>query len=367
MIVLTKQGGGDGCGIGALAFLGAAAAAVALAPAPAHAQIIELANDSLDPAVGGIISCPCFIRDEEAAAWLDVPCDGVVRAVRVYWESLLGGTPPEALPHDVVVYREGVYPEPGEEVARVTSADFGAVTPGSFQDLPLVDPSTGQGGVAVAAGERIVVSVVFNRNAAEIDQLSTNMDFDGVTPGANAVFSPGIGWRTAESVSVPGDWVLRAEVVCVEEGIGACCLPEESPAGSGGIAGGCVDVAGGAACGELGGSYQGDGAPCALIDCALGVGACCLGARCARVAAAGCAALDGAWTGPGSECPDACAGLCVGDLDGDGLTDVSDFFILATTFGQTVDYAAGGDLDGNARVDVADFFILAQDFGCRND
>jgi len=55
---------------------------------------------------------------------------------------------------------------------------------------------------------------------------------------------------------------------------------------------------------------------------------------------------------------------CDGDVDGDGDTNVSDFNILASHFGQTVPNGTNGDLTGDGVVDVADFNILAGDFGC---
>ncbi len=55
---------------------------------------------------------------------------------------------------------------------------------------------------------------------------------------------------------------------------------------------------------------------------------------------------------------------CVGDLNGDGFTNVFDFAIFAGNFGMTVPPNTGGDLDGNGTVNVFDFAIFAADFGC---
>ena len=55
---------------------------------------------------------------------------------------------------------------------------------------------------------------------------------------------------------------------------------------------------------------------------------------------------------------------CVGDLDGDGSTNVFDFAILATNFGTAVPPNTGGDLDGDGFVTVFDFAIFAANFGC---
>lgn len=56
---------------------------------------------------------------------------------------------------------------------------------------------------------------------------------------------------------------------------------------------------------------------------------------------------------------------CVGDLDGDGKTNVFDFGIFAINFGTTTGATHDqGDLDGNGAVNVFDFGIFAIDFGC---
>jgi hypothetical protein len=55
---------------------------------------------------------------------------------------------------------------------------------------------------------------------------------------------------------------------------------------------------------------------------------------------------------------------CDGDITGDGRTNISDFAILAGTFGQTVPASTGGDLSGDGLVNIIDFNILAGDFGC---
>ncbi|MEW6754821.1 MAG: choice-of-anchor D domain-containing protein, partial [Candidatus Latescibacterota bacterium] len=59
---------------------------------------------------------------------------------------------------------------------------------------------------------------------------------------------------------------------------------------------------------------------------------------------------------------------CVGDLDGNGEVDFTDFFLFADAFGRppTGSYAAG-DLDGDGAIDFSDFFVFADAFGrtCR--
>ena len=54
---------------------------------------------------------------------------------------------------------------------------------------------------------------------------------------------------------------------------------------------------------------------------------------------------------------------CVGDVNGDGRTDLADLGILLADFGCTGGSCAG-DLDGDGDTDLADLGILLADFGC---
>jgi hypothetical protein len=58
------------------------------------------------------------------------------------------------------------------------------------------------------------------------------------------------------------------------------------------------------------------------------------------------------------------APACAGDITGDGVTNASDFTVLAGFFGQTVAPGEFGDLNSDGLVNAADFVILAGDFGC---
>ena len=51
------------------------------------------------------------------------------------------------------------------------------------------------------------------------------------------------------------------------------------------------------------------------------------------------------------------------DIDRDGRVGFSDFIILATNFGQSVDVGTNGDLNESGTVDFADFLLLAAEFG----
>ncbi|MEO1128113.1 MAG: dockerin type I domain-containing protein [Planctomycetota bacterium] len=62
--------------------------------------------------------------------------------------------------------------------------------------------------------------------------------------------------------------------------------------------------------------------------------------------------------------------LCVGDVNGNGATDLTDFTLLAQNFGATgLPSGSGqsrplGDLNDDGNINLSDFTILASDFGC---
>jgi hypothetical protein len=53
------------------------------------------------------------------------------------------------------------------------------------------------------------------------------------------------------------------------------------------------------------------------------------------------------------------------DVNGDGVTNASDFTVLAGNFGSAVPVNSAGDLNGDGVVNAADFTILAGAFGCQ--
>jgi hypothetical protein len=61
------------------------------------------------------------------------------------------------------------------------------------------------------------------------------------------------------------------------------------------------------------------------------------------------------------ECPP-----CPGDLDGDGVRDLTDFALFAAAYGSVVgaaNYNLCADLDGDGVVDLTDFGLFAAGYG----
>lgn len=60
--------------------------------------------------------------------------------------------------------------------------------------------------------------------------------------------------------------------------------------------------------------------------------------------------------------PDACE--CIGDVDGDGVTNISDLGSVLTNFGMTSATLADGDINGDTVVNITDLGLVLEDFGC---
>ena len=52
-----------------------------------------------------------------------------------------------------------------------------------------------------------------------------------------------------------------------------------------------------------------------------------------------------------------------GDINNDGVVDVSDFLVLAENFGKADATREDGDLDGDGSVQFSDFLVLVNNFG----
>jgi hypothetical protein len=288
-----------------------AAAAVVLGAQVVQGIEVVVQNDSLVGDDTGAIVWS-FSAGEQAAAWLTSPCDGTIVAVQVLWRSPMASSA-DAIEENIFIYDgdAGEFPTPGPILQTIQAP---MLTDGVLNEYRFLDENqTIPINVPVTAGQEFVVALEFSNEAGPPADPSIVRDTDGSTPGKNTfLLLPGF-WLDAQLLGINGDWVIRAVVDC--DPVGACC----SDVGS------CVLET--------------------QDDCANQIG--------------------GAWQGPETICPDDCVAPCVGDIDGDGDTDVFDFGIFAPNFGATgLPPFTGGDLDGDGDVDVFDFGFFAPDFGC---
>jgi uncharacterized repeat protein (TIGR01451 family) len=170
-------------------------------------------NDSLVD-FGTAVVVTGFIADGAAASWLTSPCAGTVRAVQVFWRSQTG-TSGQTIHFAIDIYRSGSFPNPGALAETIGGPvlNDGVINEYRFLDennvIPLIVP--------VTQGETIVVALVFAEAPPAPFGPSVVRDTDGIVPMRNTIlsnFGAGFEWRSAESLGVTGDWVIRAVVDC---------------------------------------------------------------------------------------------------------------------------------------------------------
>lgn len=97
------------------------------------------------------------------------------------------------------------------------------------------------------------------------------------------------------------------------------------------------------------------------------VGGCCVAGNCQTLSADDCTAAGGSYLGAGVACsPTACSASCVGDVNGDGVIDLSDLTALLSGFGSGTgdpSYNAAADFDHNGLIDLSDLTTLLSAFG----
>lgn len=178
-----------------------------------QAAEVTIQNDSLTD-FGSAVVVTGFIAGGAAASWLTSPCAGNVRAVQVLWRSQ-SGTSPIVIQDEIRIYRSGTFPNPGavaESIVGPVLTD-GVINEYRFLDennvIPLIVP--------VTMGETVVVALFFDPAPPAPLGPSVVRDTNGIVFGRNAIFSnfgAGFEWRSAESLGVTGDWVIRAVVDC---------------------------------------------------------------------------------------------------------------------------------------------------------
>ena len=170
----------------------------------AAAGEVTLQNDS----GAGEVVCPCFVADEQVAAWLTSPCRGTLVEVQIGWGSFLGGTPP-SVEEEIRLYRTGVFPAAGDEI---TDGELlGPVLVDGFVNVFPVAPLE----IAVEPDETIVVALELANDSAPPFGPGPVHDGDGCQRDRNAVLVlPERAWEDACALQVSGDWVIRAVVDC---------------------------------------------------------------------------------------------------------------------------------------------------------
>lgn len=172
---------------------------------------VVLQNDSLlDNTTGGIQAG--FVTGEQAAVWLDAPCDGNIVGVQFLWRSLSGGAP-VSIENRILISEAGTFPVPGlllDEIVGPVMTD-GVINEFRFKDENNVIPLS----VPVVSGETYVVALKFD-HAPPATGPSVVNDTDGCQAGKNGIHAlvPPLTWFSSCTLGVSGDFVIRAVVDC---------------------------------------------------------------------------------------------------------------------------------------------------------
>lgn len=154
-----------------------------------------------------------------------------------------------------------------------------------------------------------------------------------------------------------------ATLVCFP--IGACCLPD----------GTCAGNLSPEDCEALDGVFQGHESQCESVTCPAPEAACCLpNGNCLVLTENTCNVVNGTWAGIGTDCTDsnsngtadACEDddPCIGDINGDGVVDVSDLLVLLGAWGPCGDpNNCPADFNDDDVVDVSDLLTLLSAWG----
>ena len=172
---------------------------------------VVVQNDSLvDNTTGGIQAG--FVTGEQAAAWLDAPCDGNLVGVQFLWRSLNGGAP-VSIEDRIQISEAGTFPTPGlllDEIIGPVMTD-GVINEFRFKDENNVIPLS----VPVTSGETYVVALKFD-HAPPASGPSVVNDTDSCQAGKNGIHAliPPLTWFSSCALGVSGDFVIRTVIDC---------------------------------------------------------------------------------------------------------------------------------------------------------
>jgi len=182
-------------------------------PGVARSQCPEKAPLNANDDVG-LVVCPCFVHDEEAAVIFDLPAEDFpieILRVGIGWGSQLGGA--EVQTEDAIHIYGAALPDPGLPIFTLTGPQLNDGFVNEF------DLST-QGGPALVNSGPFMVSIEFNLNNVGLPYLaSTIMDANGCQPGRNAIYAIPGGWMDGCDAGLSGDWVMHIVYRTTECGV----------------------------------------------------------------------------------------------------------------------------------------------------
>jgi len=187
--------------------------------ADSSAAEIVLQNDSIaSPGAGTPL--PNFIPNEIVTSWLTVPTAGDIVGVQILWDSVIGANP-DSTELAIHIYAAGTFPTPGSTLASIGGTNGVTLKDRTLNEFRFTDPPTNVSplSVPVTAGQTIVVGLEF-LNQSSGNAFASSIEVDGsLQTGKNSVYvnPPGGTWSSGTSVSLPGDFGIRAILKPVPE------------------------------------------------------------------------------------------------------------------------------------------------------
>lgn len=257
------------------------------------AEEVIVKNDSLTAGGTGAVQTG-FVAGETAAVWLTSPCDGNIVAIQVFWRSVLGGEP-QSVEDNISIFAPSSFPFPGPllEILEAPVLTDGVLNEYRYLDENQTIPLS----VPVTRDQTFIVALKFFNDPDPLVGPSVVTDTNGCQAGKNAINAIGLGWVSACSLGVSGDFVIRAVINCAEQQ-GACCLPT-----------GC-QIKTSSECAALGGSYRGNNSSCTTPG--ICDGACCFSdGSCVQTTQTNCTNQGGTFAGVLTPCSASlCRGAC---------------------------------------------------------
>jgi hypothetical protein len=188
-------------------------------PVDSRAVEIVLQNDSIaSPGAGTPL--PNFLSNEIVTSWLTAPVAGDIVGVQILWDSVIGANP-DSTELAIHIYAAGTFPTPGSTLASIGGTNGVTLKDGTLNEFRFTDPPTNvlPLSVPVTAGQTIVVGLEFF-NQSSGNAFASSIEVDGaLQTGKNSIYlnPPNGTWSSGTSVSLPGDFGIRAILKPVPE------------------------------------------------------------------------------------------------------------------------------------------------------
>jgi len=163
---------------------------------------------------------PNLLPNEIATTWLTAPVAGDIVGVQVFWDSAIGANP-DSTETAIHIYSAGTFPTPGSALTSIGGTNGVTLKDRTLNEFRFTDPPTNSSplSVPVSAGQTFVVGLEF-LNQSSGNSFASSIEVDGaLQTGKNSIYlnPPNGTWTSGTSVSLPGDFGIRAILKPVPE------------------------------------------------------------------------------------------------------------------------------------------------------